>query len=551
MQKRDLVARGDDILQSRLKWLLFVRLMIAVLAIVSIIAFEARFAIIPSIYLYSYYTLIVTCALNLLYLFLLKIRVDLISLARWQIAIDILIVSVLVYFTGIDKMFPYLYFATVLAAALIVSARAAFFAASLAVLSLAVVSLLYFFSAYQKSFVLPFVPEEVTKSHLLKLNFLLPYIFFFSLSLYVVSLLAAKLADEVNRAKIFSDEILLNMAGGVVVINTNEKVAFMNDQAARMLFPDADVDVVGQDYRNILPANLLALIPPDILFRDRIHSEAQLDAITVELKTSILLENRFGRTGGEHPDVKGVILIINDVSLVKQMEDAKKDAEKFRALAEMSAGLAHEIRNPLASIRGAAQEIRSSIFADEDSQKLLSIVIRESDRLDKIIKDFLTFSSEKPIDFIPVNLSALLHEVIALLKARESTKKVSIESDISPAVECRCSPDKIKQVLLNVGLNALDAVGAGGKVLFRCRVIPGDFPRMSPLAAIEVIDNGNGISDDLREKVFSPFFTTKPKGVGLGLAIARNIVLSHGGDISLAGNKNGGATCRIVIPMKS
>lgn len=552
MRHERLISKGDETLASRLKWLLFFRLLIAILAIAAIIALEGRFVIIPNTYLFSYYVLTGACFLNLIYLFLMRSNIDLVIQAKWQITIDVLIVSFLVYLTGIDKMFPYLYFAVVLAAAIMISARAAYFSASLAVVTLSAVSLLYFFANYNPTFVLPLVPGEMTATYLVKLNFLLPYVFFFSLSLYVVAFLAAKLSSEVNRMTIFSDEILLNMEGGVIVINNNQKVAFMNLQAVRLLRMDEHPPIVGRDYMQALPPSLCHMIPPDALFNHPIHTELELTERTIEIKTSILPDERgdvgnaFARAG----EAKGVIVILNDITLVQQIEEARRDAERFKLLAGLGAGLAHEIRNPLASIRGAAQELRSAAPENDDDRKLFDIVIKESDRLDRIVGSFLDYARTSPEEHLQCNVSDILHDVINLLTARKTDKQFSVDTSIGDRILCAGSPEKLKQVFLNIGLNAVDALASGGRIAFRCYLGEGAVKgKGNAHVVVEIEDNGVGIPSDHRERIFDPFYTTKPRGVGMGLAIARNIVLSYGGDIVLTSAEGRGTVCRILLPL--
>jgi signal transduction histidine kinase len=233
------------------------------------------------------------------------------------------------------------------------------------------------------------------------------------------------------------------------------------------------------------------------------------------------------------------------------MEEMTRRAERFKALLEMSAGMAHEIRNPLASIRGAAQELQTSKLPHEDDRQLLGVVIRESDRLDEIISEFLDYANDRPIERGLCDLSDVLQETVLLLEAR-GNRNVEIRREIPRTMVCRGAPDKLKQVFLNLGINALDACSQNvkiGHVQFRCvpaRGAAGD-PRQGVL--VEVSDDGCGIPRENIGRVFDPFFTTKPRGVGMGLAIARKIVQAHEGEIVVESQEGKGTVMKVWLPV--
>ncbi|HKS17025.1 MAG TPA: ATP-binding protein, partial [Planctomycetota bacterium] len=364
---------------------------------------------------------------------------------------------------------------------------------------------------------------------------------FFIAALHVVAWLANRLAEEISRVRILNDEILENMAGGVIAVDRTGAVVFANPQATELLgMREAPGQLVGRAFVDTFPVEVAALFRKGLQDPGRLQQEIRVGEKPIEVFISQLAD---GRGGG----VRGAVAIFNDLTLRRQMERVTERAERFRALLEMSAGIAHEIRNPLASIRGAAQELEATALPDEDDRRLMGVVLRESDRLDKIVTEFLEYASDRPVDLALVDVSQLLGEVATILRARGEGKGTILEVDTPPQLVTKCSPDQLKQVFLNLGLNALEACGPGGRVQIRCEpsTNPGD-PRLG--AKIEFEDNGPGIPKDDMKRLFSPFFTTKPRGTGMGLAIARKIVTAHGGTIVLDSVEGKGTTARLWLP---
>jgi two-component system sensor histidine kinase PilS (NtrC family) len=491
-----------------------------------------------------YYTLIVACLLNLVYLITAQAGVALRPTAVVQLLLDVAILGFLVYLTGIDRFFAYLYLPTVIATAMILGPRMAMAIASTAVIVLAGVSTLYFLAGEPYGLNLPLVDRAMIQSHTSRLSFLLPYLFFFGLALHIAALLAGRLTAEARHVRILTDEILQNMAGGVLAVDHFGGVQFVNAQAARLLGLRDHEIVRGRQIQAILSEEVATLLRRAISTGERQSCEVRVKDRPLSVAVSCVSE----RAGGA---VRGVVAIVNDLSLRSRVEEMTRRAERFQALLEMSAGMAHEIRNPLASIRGAAQELSSSRLPREEDRQLLDVVMRESDRLNLIIGDFLEYASDRPMEMSLFDLTDVIHETELLLQARPTDRSVKVVTELPREMLCRGEPDKFKQVFLNLGLNALDACAGNGRpslVILRCserRGFEGD-PREGVLA--EVVDTGCGIPRENLARVFDPFFTTKSQGTGMGLSIARKIVQGHGGDISLVSEEGKGTTVRVWLP---
>ncbi len=208
--------------------------------------------------------------------------------------------------------------------------------------------------------------------------------------------------------------------------------------------------------------------------------------------------------------------------------DKELEREKSMLLDEMATGLAHEIRNPLGSIKGAAQVLRGE--ANEGNQKLLNVIIEEVDRLNGAVSQFLDYAKPYTLNLKPHAVEPLIQKSISLIKANNLSDNVRIETDFHPELPpVQIDPEQMIQVILNIAINAIDAMPDGGVLSFRTARVENEEERGA--VAISIRDMGKGIRKEDMKNIFKPFFTTKKRGVGLGLAICQRIVKRHGGRI--------------------
>lgn len=219
-----------------------------------------------------------------------------------------------------------------------------------------------------------------------------------------------------------------------------------------------------------------------------------------------------------------------------------KKAERLLAAGQLAACLAHEIRNPLASISGAAGILRRAAAPPEFLEDSLDIIHRESQRLNKLLTGFLNFAKPRSLRLQSADPDAILHSVASLACHAADVSNISLAHDAIPdCPEIECDTEQIRQVLLNLVINAIDASPSGSQIRLRTMVGPN---RIS----IEVEDKGTGIPEEIADRIFDPFFTTKAKGTGLGLAVSSTIVEQHCGAMSFYRNSNGGTTFRVELP---
>ncbi len=207
-------------------------------------------------------------------------------------------------------------------------------------------------------------------------------------------------------------------------------------------------------------------------------------------------------------------------------------AEKLSSLGELSAGIVHEVRNPLGAIKGAVEILEDELAQNSPRREFADLAKKEVDRLDKLVGEFLRFARPAKLAFSAANLNEIAESVISLVENQAASQSVVVEKNFQenlPVVSV--DAEQIKQVLLNLAINSLQAMPNGGQLIFRTS-------ETDKFCACEIIDTGNGIKDEVLPKIFDPFFTTKEKGVGLGLSIAHKIVAQHGGKLAVSRREN-------------
>ncbi len=221
-----------------------------------------------------------------------------------------------------------------------------------------------------------------------------------------------------------------------------------------------------------------------------------------------------------------------------------KRADRLSAIGQLSASLAHEIRNPLASIDGAANLIESAQTPDEMRRGALAVIHKEIQRLNRLLTNLLDFARPRQPEFQAVEPGRLIDSIITLAGHSAQQKGITIRKDVSPSVPLfECDPEQMKQVILNLAINAVQAMPASGEIVVSAR--PSD-----SAVVISVRDQGPGIGDADLDKIFNPFFTTKEAGTGLGLSVVHQIVTQHGGAVKVERNPDHGMTFSVIVPLR-
>jgi signal transduction histidine kinase len=224
-----------------------------------------------------------------------------------------------------------------------------------------------------------------------------------------------------------------------------------------------------------------------------------------------------------------------------EIEDQLRRADRLSALGELSAGMAHEIRNPLGSIKGTAEILRDGVAADDPKLEFAEILIREVDRLNGVLEDFLRFAKPTPVEYGRFSVSEVVGDVLDLTRQQALRNQVEVRLALDDDREVPGQGEQIKQALLNLALNALQAMPDGGTLEVSSRNMPQE-------VQIKISDNGPGVALEDRERIFNPFVTTRESGTGLGLAITQRIVHGHDGHIVLESVPGQGASFTVCLP---
>ncbi len=347
--------------------------------------------------------------------------------------------------------------------------------------------------------------------------------------------------------------IVENMSTGLLLIDAEEKVVTANRAAFEILDP-IPRELTGRTLEEVLPGVSAGL------------SEARDDAAkqkseerTVRFDLSyqspmqgkLILEVVGSALPLPHDRRGGLILTFQDLTRVRRLEFAMRQSEKMAAVGQLAAGIAHEIRNPLASMSGSLQLLDQTFkSAQEEDQRLMRIVLREIDRLNNLVTDFLDFARPDVVKADPVEINQVLRDVLEMTKMNKNLRQ-----DVELVVELKSQQiipgnrDKLKQAFLNIVINALQAMQSIANPKLEIRTLDkADGGRA--YVVVEIQDHGCGMDEVGLRRIFEPFHTTKEKGTGLGLAITHKIIESHMGRISVESSKGVGTTFTLEFPLR-
>lgn len=353
--------------------------------------------------------------------------------------------------------------------------------------------------------------------------------------------------QELHRALFDTESILENMSSGLATVDALGVIRHWNRAAAEIMGLPADA-VRGRHYREAFGPGLES-------FAERLHETLEAGAavsrheahvtrpdgsvVPLGLSTSLLRDG--------YGERRGVIAVFQDLSEVKDLEAKIRHGETLAAIGELSAGIAHEIRNCLNPIAGSVEVLQRELRVSGENARLLELIVRESERLDSFIRELLDYARERPLHTETVEVGSLLKDAVDVARRHPSAGPDTV-LELTPSDEplwARMDYEQMKQVLLNLIINAMEAIETTGRVTVR-PIAEARGPRRG-VVGFEVRDTGIGIPPEELQRVTEPFFSTKNGGTGLGLAIVNRIVERHGGTMHLESRVGEGTAIRVWL----
>ncbi len=464
--------------------------------------------------------------------------------ARPMMANDLALTSALVYVTGgAQSPYTFLYALTIVAAGALSYRRGAVIVTIASLLSMMLVSLL----AWERAIELPLSaqvrPWEQSGADLIR-----------TLGINVAALIGVgalsfifgdqlqKSADTLATTRraaadllTLHQDIVRSLSSGLITTTPDGTVLTANHAAAEILRTSPG-GLTGRNIESIMPG-LTALLTGarGELRRADLTVPTTHDDLTIGVTVSPLRDVR--------DQIVGCVINFQDLTELKRLEMHARRTERMATVGQLAAGVAHEIRNPMAAISGSIELLKQAPQTSDDDRALMSIVHREVQRLNVLIGDLLDYANPRPKQMVDFDLGSLVQETIQVARGDQNFADIEITAEVDEPLPIHADPAKLRQVVWNLVRNAADAAGSGGKhVKVEARSETGNG------ATIIVADDGPGIPDHLVGRIFDPFVTTKQKGTGLGLATCHTIIAEHGGRIDVETSSGKGTKMVVTIP---
>jgi two-component system nitrogen regulation sensor histidine kinase GlnL len=350
--------------------------------------------------------------------------------------------------------------------------------------------------------------------------------------------------------------VLENMEEAVVAIDDTERIVLFNP-AAQICTGYSDRQALQRPLEDLFgtSADFLRLVRTALQTGRSITSHEDIllhrssaPPMPVGLSASPL----FDRKG----DQEGAVIILRDHSQIRELEETVRQADRLAMLGTLAAGLAHEIKNPLGGIKGAAQLLNLELPPDNPMREYTQVMTREVNRVNDLIEELLDLTRPRPKQLSEVNLSRILADQVLMQKQSHPDKEISYQLQLDPSIPpIRGDENLLSRMFLNLLKNAAEAIAGEGNITVTSRIAgqylynkPGERP--VPMVTVEIQDNGPGIPAEELDRIFTPFFTTKNRGCGLGLAICQKIINEHQGSLRVSSQHQQGTTFTISLPLK-
>jgi two-component system, NtrC family, sensor histidine kinase PilS len=549
-------------LSGRLQKLMFLRVIFVSLLLGATIVIQVKEAKTEfgSIQNYHYLLIASIYFLTFVYAILLKRLKNLIAFAYGQLIMDTVVVTAIIYTTGgIESIFSFLYLLTIINGSIILYRKGGMItASSCSILYGLLLDLHYhgvimpmgsrvdYAASYQSSYIFYLILVNVAAFYLVA--FLSSY----------PSELARKSRVELKEKQ--ADIAKLEALNEWIIRSISSGLVTLDDRGSIILFNPGAEEIFGIRSGETIGKNLVEVMP----FLNGHLEKAPESAFRRKRRTGNFFDLPFLRQDGTRlflrcslsplslPDggEGGQILFFQDVTELKRIEEEMKRVEGLALIGQLAAAIAHEIRNPMASISGSIQMLKESLDMDDVRNRLMDIVLREINRLNSLISDFLVFARPKEATIQEFDLIRLIMDSLELFKnSNKWTGKILLKTDFRDNLRIQSDPEQVKQVLWNLFLNAAEAMTQGGVLHVSADITHSreHHGTVKEMARIRIRDTGAGFSTNALQHLFTPFFTTKEGGSGLGLATVRRIVEGLKGTVTGRNHPEGGAEVSICL----
>ncbi|MFB0507040.1 MAG: nitrogen regulation protein NR(II) [Thermodesulfobacteriota bacterium] len=516
-----------------------------------------------------YYFIGLTYFITLIYVPLLTRTKDVKRFAFVQHIVDILLITLLVYLTGgIESFFVILYIFSIISGSIILYKRGAYIIASISGIAYGTFLDLEYYG------IIPPLYDSLSSGYHYSSSYVLYRILVYVVAFFIVAFLSSHLAEELRRKRrelikkqddyekleAFNRDIVQSLDSGLLTIDSHGKITSCNKTAQRIL---------GLDSHEMEQNHIQQLFPDidETLFT----MEDNSPKVNPYQRYETIFGDKTGKTlflgfsvsslRDNNDRVTGKTFIFQDITTFKEMEEQIKRSDRMATIGQFAAGIAHEIRNPLTSLSGSIQVLKGELNLRGTNRHLMDIILRESERLNNLITDFLLFAQPSKINKEKMNIGQVIDETLELFKnSPDHNRAIKIVKYLKDEIFVLGDQYQLKQLFWNLFINAAQIMPNGGELRVKLETVNADGATgrlqgakqkdMTPFAKISVSDTGNGINPDEKEKIFEPFFTTKEGGTGLGLAIVHRIVENHDGFISVNSQRNKGTTFDIFLSME-
>jgi len=524
--------------------------------------YEKKYFFIPTTNQF-YYFIMLFYLLTIAYVLLLKRVNDLRRFMIVQIAIDHLFIAGLIYYTGgKESFFPIVYIFSIIGCSILFYKRGAFYSASFSTFLYGLILLFQLYEWVRLPGQLD--PPEASQIFYSLVIYLAAY--------YIVAFLSSMISEELKKKKgeliqkqadydqleIFNRNIVNSLDSGLLTIDLDGRINFLNRTAEKILNRKG-IELRGLSIDGLFPE--ISKVIEEIKRKPSLPTDYQ--RYEARLPTphdgSFYLGFSISPLIDPKGDLIGHTLIFQDITRVKEMEEQMKRNDRMAAIGSLAAGMAHEIRNPLASLSGAIQMLKSELHLDPQQNHLMEITLRESERLNSLITDFLHFAHPPQMRRSLWEVGKILDETVELFIHSQAFHEGLQITRSQPNGEMLAliDADQMRQVFWNLLINAAQAIPERGEIRISVEKTEeawgGNFPSGSSgvgeaWVKIVIADSGNGIPPQEKEKIFEPFYSTKEGGTGLGLSIVHKIIENHNGGIKVESEMGRGSTFTIFLP---